>query len=313
MIDWHTGRGSGKKRVCRNYDLAFIGHFTKDTIIRPGSTSVNMGGAWNFGCHVAAALGLKALVVTRLAHEDMAVVEAARRAGVEVQAIETPQSTCLRLVYPGDNPDERTLYVDSSAGPFTPQDVESATRQAGTFLIGASLRGEVSLAVVEKLARNGGRVSLDLQGYLRVERDHLLVHEAWPEAPQYLRLATFLKADIVEATALTGETDVLAAARALAAFGPQEVVITSKDGVAALVSGELFQQPWRAQSLAGRSGRGDTCMSAYVGKRLSANPAEAVLWAAALTSLKMETPGPFMGTIGDVQEAIETRYGRAVG
>jgi len=292
------------------YDLAFIGHFTKDTIIRPGSTAVAMGGAWNFGCHVAAAMGLRALVITRLAHEDMAVVENARRLGVVVQAIETPQSTCLRLVYPSENPDERTLYVDSSAGPFTVEDVEFAAASARTFLIGASVRGEVSLEVVQRLASGGGRVSLDLQGYLRVSRDGLLMHEPWPEAAALLRLATFLKADIVEATALTGETDVLAAARALAAFGPREVVITSREGVAAFVDGELHQQPWQSLRLDGRSGRGDTCMAAYLGRRLSASPADAVLWAAALTSLKMEKPGPFHGKLADVQEVIKTRYGR---
>jgi hypothetical protein len=33
-----------------------------------------------------------------------------------------------------------------------------------------------------------------------------------------------------------------------------------------------------------------------------------VLWAAALTSLKMETPGPFRGTVADVEEVIRTRY-----
>jgi sugar/nucleoside kinase (ribokinase family) len=290
------------------YDIAFIGHFTKDTIFHPTSSAVNMGGAWNFGCHVAAAMGLRALVVTRLAAEDMGVVEDARRRGVAVHAITTPASTCLRLVYPGDNPDERTLYLDSSAGPFTVADVQPVSANARAVLIGASVRGEVALAVIKKLARSGCRVSIDLQGYLRVERNRLLVHEAWPQAARYLRLATYVKADIVEATALTSETDVEAAARALAAFGPQEVVITSRQGVTALCGGALHQQPWRAHSLGGRSGRGDTCMSSYLGMRLSAGPAEATLWAAALTSLKMETPGPFRGTRADVEKAIAERY-----
>jgi len=288
------------------YDIAFIGHFTKDTIIHPGSRVVNPGGAWSFGCHAAAALGLRALVITRLAAEDMAVVERARRAGVTVHAIETPQSTCLRLVYPGANPDERTLYLDSSAGPFTVDDVAGAAAQLA--LIGASVRGEVSLAVIDALASRGVRVSIDLQGYLRVERNHLLVHEPWPEAVAFLRLATYLKADIVEATALTGETDVRRAAQALAAYGPREVVITSKDGVAVWVGDRLHTRPWRANSLAGRSGRGDTCMASYLSKRLAAPPAEAVLWAAALTSLKMETPGPFMGSAADVDKVIRDRY-----
>jgi sugar/nucleoside kinase (ribokinase family) len=290
------------------YDIAFIGHFTKDTIIRPGSTTVNMGGAWNFGCHAAAATGLRALAATRLAREDMAVVEQARRRGVDVQAILTPFSTCLRLIYPGDNPDQRTVEITSSAGPFTVGDVEAAASQARTFLIGASVRGEVPLEVVRRLAHGGGRVSIDLQGYLRVNRDGLLVHEAWPDAGDFLGVATYVKADIVEAADLTGETGPQAAARALADFGPREVVITSREGITVLAEGRFHQQPWRARRLDGRSGRGDTCMASYVGKRLSSSPAQATLWAAALTSLKLEQPGPFMGSAADVQKVIAERY-----
>ena len=54
----------------------------------------------------------------------------------------------------------------------------------------------------------------------------------------------------------------------------------------------------------GRTGRGDTCTSAYLGKRLTASPAEATIWAAALTSLKMEAEGPFSREIGEVEELI---------
>ena len=199
----------------------------RHTIVRPGSTEINVGGAWNFGCHAAAAMGLKTLVITRLAAEEMGVVAAARRRGVDVQAIETPCSTLLSLVYPGDNPDERTIYLTSSAGPFTEQDVAGACGHCGVICIAASLRGEVPLAVVQCLVRSGGRLSLDLQGYLRVDRAGILVNEAWPEAAEYLRLATYLKADIVEAAALTGETDPVHAAQALAGFGPSEIIVTS--------------------------------------------------------------------------------------
>jgi len=58
----------------------------------------------------------------------------------------------------------------------------------------------------------------------------------------------------------------------------------------------------------GRTGRGDTCTATYLGKRLTASPAEATVWAAALTSLKMETEGPFSGEIGEVEELIRKRY-----
>jgi hypothetical protein len=42
--------------------------------------------------------------------------------------------------------------------------------------------------------------------------------------------------------------------------------------------------------------------------RLSKPPAEAGIWAAALTSLKMENPGPFNRSIKDVEELINRMY-----
>ena len=58
------------------------------------------------------------------------------------------------------------------------------------------------------------------------------------------------------------------------------------------------------RSLAGRTGRGDTCFATYVGKRLSASPEEACQWAAAITTLKQEQPGPWHGKIEDVKALL---------
>jgi len=45
-----------------------------------------------------------------------------------------------------------------------------------------------------------------------------------------------------------------------------------------------------------------------VARRLVAQPAEATVWAAALTSLKMEAEGPFRRTAGEVEELIRQKY-----
>ncbi len=58
----------------------------------------------------------------------------------------------------------------------------------------------------------------------------------------------------------------------------------------------------------GRSGRGDTCLAAYTASRLTATPREATIWAAAVTSLKMEAEGPFRRDICEVKELIQHRY-----
>ncbi len=60
--------------------------------------------------------------------------------------------------------------------------------------------------------------------------------------------------------------------------------------------------------MAGRSGRGDTCVGSYVAKRLSLPPREAGKWAAAATSLKVEKHGVFDRSISEVEAFIAKHY-----
>ncbi len=95
----------------------------------------------------------------------------------------------------------------------------------------------------------------------------------------------------------------------IAAWGPREVVLTHRDGLLVLAEGQFHEAGFFPEKLVGRSGRGDTCIASYICKRLSATPAVATVWAAAVTSLKMEAEGPFRREIREVGELIESRYG----
>ena len=290
-----------------SFDIAYIGHYTKDIIVYPDLTRTVDGGAFNYGANVAVRMGLKTAVVTRLAREDWHVVEELQHLGVTVFARATPASTLLRLSYLTGNLDERTIDLLSSAGPFTLDDV--AELQAKAFAIGASVRGEVPAPVVEALAEKGGILALDVQGFIRVVRDGTLTFDDWPGKESILRHVTVLKTDAVEAEALTGERDRYAAAERLAAFGPREVLLTHSDGVLVYHDGVCDEAPFVPREVRGRSGRGDTCTSAYLSRRLTASPAEAVAWAAAVTSLKLEAEGPFRREVAEV-EALYRRLRR---
>jgi sugar/nucleoside kinase (ribokinase family) len=288
------------------YDLAFVGHYTKDTIVSAAGTRIVDGGACNYGANVAARMGLQAAIVTRLAQADLHVVEELRQLGVDVFARVTPQSTCLRLVYPTSDVDQRTIYVTNTAGPFTPAEVEAL--QARAFLIGASMRGEVGLDVIAELANKSSLLAADVQSFLRVNRDGLLVPEPWPEKEQVLRYLDVLKTDAVEAELLTGESDIMVAAQIISSLGPSEIVLTHRDGLLVLADGQFHQAGFYPRELVGRSGRGDTTIAAYLSRRLTASPAEATLWAAAVASLKMEAEGPFRREISAVEELLRRKY-----
>lgn len=288
------------------YDIAFVGHYTRDTIVSASGTRIVDGGACNYGANVTVRMGLRTAVVTRLAKDDFHVVDELRRLGADVFLHTTSASTNLRLEYPTSNLDERVIYITSTAGAFTPAEVE--TLRARAILVGASMRGEVGLDVIQTLSSKDARLAVDVQGFVRVARDGKLVYEAWPERGQTLAYIDVLKTDAVEAEMLTGQADIRVAARTLADMGPSEIVLTHRGGLLVYANGQYHEARFYPRKLVGRSGRGDTCIAAYMAKRLSAPPAEATIWTAAVTSLKMEAEGPFRREIGEVEDTIRTRY-----
>jgi len=290
----------------KNYDVLYIGNYTKDTIISPAGVKYVDGGAVNYAAHAAAKLGFNVAVITRLAKEDDHVVEKLVQAGIDCYPTYTPQSTLMKLEYPTSDPDIRTLSVSATAGAVTAGDVESFDARAA--VIGSSLRGEVGMDVIEKLKAKKMLVAADMQGFVRVLRGVELKYEPWDEMRSTLAQVDVVKSDAVEAEFLTGEKDIFKAASFYAEMGPREIVLTHKDGVLILADGEFHEMGFYPARLDGRSGRGDTCVGTYVAKRLSLPPREAGMWAAAVTSLKMENLGPFDRSINEVESFLHARY-----
>ncbi|MFB3825597.1 MAG: PfkB family carbohydrate kinase [Bryobacteraceae bacterium] len=281
----------------RSYDVVIIGNYTKDTIVSAAGTRMVDGGGFNYGAHVAAMMKLRTAAVTRLAREDARVAEALEAIGVDVFPEWTSASTCLRLCYPSANVDERRIYVTTTAGAFTPEQVRGF--EARAFLVNGSMRGEIGIDVLREV--KPAWLAADVQAFVRVIAQGELVYAPWPEKQQYLSEIDILKTDAVEAEMLTGTAVIRDAAKMLADWGPREIVLTHRDGLLVFAGGEFYEAPFRPRQLVGRSGRGDTCIAAYVCRRLSAGPAEATAWAAAVTSVKMEAEGPIRAKLEEVR------------
>lgn len=288
------------------YDITFLGHYTKDTIVSASGTRIVDGGAVFYGANVASRMGLRTAVVTRLSREDFRVVEQLEKLGVRVFAKTTPKSTCLRLEYPSSNVDERIIRVTSKAGPFAPEEVKHIETRA--LVIGGSMRDEISLRVMKKLAHKTDSIAVDAQSFVRIDREGTLVSAEWPEKQAVFAIVQVLKADAVEAELLTGSADIRVAAKILYELGPREIVLTHRDGVMVYDGDQFHEAGFFPKKLVGRSGRGDTCIASYVASRLNASPEEATIWAAAVTSLKMEAEGPFRRDIVEVERLIEEKY-----
>ena len=289
------------------YDAIFVGNYTKDTIITPDGTRYVDGGGMNYAAHAAARLGLKAAVVTRLAREDQHVVDDIQKDGIDCYPVYSPSSTLMTLEYKTHDVDKRNLYVKAIAGTISPSDLGGLTARA--VVVSPSIRGEVEPEFFEKMRkRENVLLSADVQGFVRVLRGESLVYEPWPEMERVLRNLDILKTDAVEAAYLTGETDIEKAAKFFADLGAVEVILSHSDGILVHAEGKYYHYRFHAESMNGRSGRGDTCVGSYVSKRLTLPPREAGKWSAAATSLKVERLGPFDRSVKEVEQFIAKHY-----
>jgi sugar/nucleoside kinase (ribokinase family) len=286
------------------FDVCLIGHFAVDKIVTvDGQSTPAHGGAVYYGGLNLARQGYRVAVVTRLHKDDFWRLDEIRDAGIEVFATEAPESAGMENIFLSEDRDKRICKSLGFAGPFTVEELPEI--DARLQLVIPILAGEVDLATLKVIAERGP-VGLDVQGFVRfAEEDDIVFHD-WPEKTDGLQYVHYLKTDDTEAEVLTGLTDLRAAARALAALGPKEILITHKKGVLVYAEGKFHTGDFIPRKMMGRTGRGDTCFTTYCAKRLSLEPGEACAYAAAVTSLKMEAPGPFTGTTQDVETFLKS-------
>ena len=291
----------------KKYDVLFCGNYTKDTIITPDGTTYVDGGGMNYAAYASKQLGANPAVITRLNKEDERVVKGFEANGIDCYPVFTPSSTLMTLEYKTRDVDRRNLYVKGIAGTISPRQLDGL--EARVIVTNSSLRGEVELEFfTEMRKRPGVLLSADVQGFIRVLRGESLVYEPWDEMGAVLQHLDILKSDAVEAEYLTGEKDIEKAAKIFASLGPKEILLTHSGGVLVYADGKFHHYDFHSESQAGRSGRGDTCVGTYVTKRLTLPPYEAGKWAAAVTGMKVERPGPFNRSIAEVEACIQKYY-----
>ena len=191
------------------------------------------------------------------------------------------------------------------ADPFRIEEFASEDVKARVYQIAALIAGEVPLDVVKYLAGRS-KVGLDAQGFLRNAVGNDLLTKDWRAKREAFQYLDFLKTDAAEAEILTGKSDREEALRVLADMGAKEIILTHSREVIAYAEGNVYRAPFKARNLSGRTGRGDTCFATYLTQRLHKAPPEALKYAAALTSIKMETPGPFKGPLNTVERLLAT-------
>jgi sugar/nucleoside kinase (ribokinase family) len=280
----------------RGYDIISVGHVSHDSQTYRGQTTWFTGGGAYFSAFAATASGARVLVVTRLAEADRGLLAPLQEAGIEVLALPSRATTSIENIFQTDDLDSRTVRLLSQADPFHLVDLpEGAPR---VYNLTGLFRGEIPAEMIEPLSRRA-KVGLDLQGVLRASEAGSFSWQDWAEKKRFLPHVSFLKADSLESAVITGSEERREAARQLCAWGAAEVMITHTSEVVVCDGSVLYSAPFEPANLSGRTGRGDTCFGSYLAWRLQHGIQESVSYAAALTSIKMEKPGPFRGSAED--------------
>lgn len=284
-------------------DIVMIGHISQDIIIDYlGVRQEMVGGAVVASSFSAAATGAKVKVVTKLASEDASIMQEIQHPNVQWEVLPSKLSTSIKNTYFTADKERREVVLISQADPFT---LDEILWDAPIFHLAGLFGGEIPDTMIKPLSERGA-VAMDAQGVLRcLDESGELAFNDWKRKEELLPFLTYFKVDAAEAKILTGLDDREAAAKQLQAWGAKEVMLTHNTEVMVVTDTTVAVAPFTNENNSGRTGRGDTTFAAYLAWRKEHSVQEATRFAAALCSMKMESPGPFRGTLEDALKRME--------
>lgn len=166
-------------------DICCIGHVTKDKIVTPNRTVYMAGGTSFYFAYAINQLpkDVSFSLITAMDPTETEPVEKMRQAGIEVTLNPSRNTVFFENIY-GENQNERKQRVLAKADPFTIRQLEHV--EAKVYHLGSLLSDDFSPEVVEFLSRSG-RVSIDVQGYLREVRDEKVYPIDWKDKLEVLK------------------------------------------------------------------------------------------------------------------------------
>lgn len=286
-------------------DICCIGHITKDKIVTPHRVVYMAGGTSFYFAYAINQLpnDVSFSLVTSMDPTETEPAEKMRQAGIDVTLNASRNTVFFENIY-GENQNERKQRVLAKADPFTIEQLEHV--DAKVYHLGSLLSDDFSNEVVEYLAKKG-KVSIDVQGYLREVRDEKVYPIDWKDKLKVLKNTYYLKVNEIEMETITGLKDAHEAAKLLHSWGVTEVIITlGSEGSLIYVDDTFYEIPaYAPHEVVDATGCGDTYSAGYLYQRtLGATPTEAGKFAAAMCTIKLEHIGPFNRSIDDIHEII---------
>lgn len=283
-----------------------MGHLATAVITYQGNTFIERGGQAFFGPLAAACLKKRIAAITSIGPSEERLREQLESAGIDL-FIEPRETTQLRVMHGDGDVDERQVSLVKPGGCFSIEDIPPI--QPCLVHLGGLSPQEFSVKLMRALKARGFRLSIDIQSFVWQADDQTgAIHLSdVRQKKEILRMVDFVKLDVAEGQALTGTNIIRDQARILEEWGARESIITCFDGAQSHSGGKTTFSKFTNRSTKGRTGRGDTFSGAYLGYRLDHSIEDSLAFAAALTSIKMESLGPFTGSLQDVFERMNRR------
>lgn len=288
----------------REFDIFFFGHMTIDIIKTPTSEVEMTSGPVLFAAWTAHQLGHSMGILTKTSPTDRHRLREFPLSEEDIFWRGSGETVSNILHYPTQSMERRVITTLKMADPYRVEDFPSFSAKLIYYC--GLFHGEVDLNTIRRLSE-WSPLAIDVQGLMRkVFPDGTVRYVPWDEKEEMLPLCGYFKADAAEAAFLTGiDTEKhegrVRAAETFLDGGAKEVVISHESELVAANGSGVVSSPLRNRNLSGRTGRGDTCFTSYVTERFNREPAEAIKFAAAVTSMKLEDPGPFKRSRMDVE------------
>jgi sugar/nucleoside kinase (ribokinase family) len=311
-MNYQTQGFKPEEKDMTTYDLFAFGNISIDYIKTPAQEIKQTGGAVLYAAWVGHQLGRSVLVLTKTSAKDKQCIDAFPKSkNVNVHWVESKDTTSIRNDYQTASMETRICTNLGQADAYSLKDFPKF--KARVIQYSGLVTGEIDLSIIKFLSKQAP-LALDAQGLTRkVFPDHSMEFSNWDDKLDALPYVSYFKADAAEAQYLTGiktedHDGRVAAAKQFIEWGAKEIVISHNKELISANKDTVVFAPFKNRNLSGRTGRGDTSFASYITERLDRTPSESIKFAAALTSLKMENPGPFQKTRQDVEQYIKELY-----
>jgi len=105
------------------FDVCVVGHITKDIVKIGNETKMMPGGTAYYASIALKRLGANVCVATKVAKEDLFLLDELKKEKIPIFLGETPKTTIFTNIYHSSS-DEREQRVKDIASPFSSKDVK---------------------------------------------------------------------------------------------------------------------------------------------------------------------------------------------